>query len=92
MPKQKKAAENITSRLNLVMKSGKYTLGLRSTLKVRDKNEGEGGVDACMWVWVCVLGGRRCSLQRCVKKTRASRRMHALLFLLWRRHLYWHVS
>ena len=65
MPKQKKAAENITSRLNLVMKSGKYTLGLRSTLKVRDKNEGEGGVDACMWVCVCVFsegGGVRCSV------------------------------
>merc|ERR1711915_391249 len=31
--KQKKAMESINSRLALVMKSGKYTLGYRSTLK-----------------------------------------------------------
>merc|ERR1712055_975616 len=31
--KQKKAVESINSRLALVMKSGKYTLGYRSTLK-----------------------------------------------------------
>jgi hypothetical protein len=30
---QKKAAESINSRLALVMKSGKYTLGYKSTLK-----------------------------------------------------------
>ena len=30
---QKKAMESINSRLALVMKSGKYTLGYRSTLK-----------------------------------------------------------
>jgi len=32
--KQKKSHENINSRLALVMKSGKVTLGYRSTLKV----------------------------------------------------------
>jgi len=31
--KQKKAQESINSRLSLVMKSGKYTLGYKSTLK-----------------------------------------------------------
>jgi large subunit ribosomal protein L30e len=31
--KQKKSAENINSRLALVVKSGKYTLGYKSTLK-----------------------------------------------------------
>jgi len=31
--KQKKAVESINSRLALVMKSGKYTLGYKSTLK-----------------------------------------------------------
>lgn len=31
--KTKKAAENINSRLSLVMKSGKYTLGYNSSLK-----------------------------------------------------------
>ncbi len=31
--KQKKAMESINTRLALVMKSGKYTLGFRSTLK-----------------------------------------------------------
>ncbi|XP_064393631.1 large ribosomal subunit protein eL30-like [Halichondria panicea] len=31
--KQKKAMESINSRLALVMKSGKYTLGYRSTIK-----------------------------------------------------------
>ncbi|XP_039254915.1 large ribosomal subunit protein eL30 [Styela clava] len=31
--KQKKALENINSRLQLVMKSGKYNLGYRQTLK-----------------------------------------------------------
>ena len=31
--KQKKAMESINSRLALVMKSGKYTLGLKSSLK-----------------------------------------------------------
>merc|ERR1712150_418919 len=31
--KQKKAVESINSRLALVMKSGKYTLGYRSTLE-----------------------------------------------------------
>jgi large subunit ribosomal protein L30e len=31
--KSKKASESINSRLALVMKSGKYTLGYRSTLK-----------------------------------------------------------
>merc|ERR1719453_563023 len=31
--KQKKAIESINSRLALVMKSGKYTLGYKSTLK-----------------------------------------------------------
>jgi len=31
--KGKSAAENITSRLQLVIKSGKYTLGYKSTLK-----------------------------------------------------------
>ncbi|XP_065062991.1 large ribosomal subunit protein eL30-like [Rhopilema esculentum] len=31
--KQKKAMESINTRLALVMKSGKYTLGYRSTLK-----------------------------------------------------------
>jgi len=31
--KQKKAIESINSRLALVMKSGKYCLGLRQTLK-----------------------------------------------------------
>ena len=30
---QKKAMESINTRLALVMKSGKYTLGYRSTLK-----------------------------------------------------------
>jgi len=30
---KKKAAESVGSRLSLVMKSGKYTLGYRSTLK-----------------------------------------------------------
>ena len=30
---QKKAVESINSRLSLVMKSGKYCLGLRQTLK-----------------------------------------------------------
>lgn len=32
-PKQKKAMESINSRLGLVVKSGKYTLGYQSTLK-----------------------------------------------------------
>ena len=32
-PLQKKAMESINSRLALVMKSGKYTLGYRSTIK-----------------------------------------------------------
>merc|ERR1712127_652069 len=31
--KQKKAQEGINSRLNLVMKSGKYTLGYKTVLK-----------------------------------------------------------
>ena len=32
-PQQKKSQENINSRLALVVKSGKYTLGLKTTLK-----------------------------------------------------------
>lgn len=32
-PSQAKTQENINSRLKLVMKSGKYTLGLKTTLK-----------------------------------------------------------
>ena len=32
-PAKKKTTESINSRLALVMKSGKYTLGYRSTLK-----------------------------------------------------------
>lgn len=32
-PKSKKNAENFNSKLGLAMKSGKYTLGLKSTLK-----------------------------------------------------------
>jgi len=37
--KVKKAQESINSRLALVMKSGKYTLGLKSTLKTLRKGK-----------------------------------------------------
>eukprot|EP01098_Paradermamoeba_levis_P009822 TRINITY_DN410_c0_g2_i3.p1 TRINITY_DN410_c0_g2~~TRINITY_DN410_c0_g2_i3.p1 ORF type:complete len:114 (-),score=41.66 TRINITY_DN410_c0_g2_i3:115-456(-) len=37
--KQKKTQEGINSRLQLVMKSGKYTLGLKSTLKTLRKGK-----------------------------------------------------
>eukprot|EP00002_Diphylleia_rotans_P038398 TRINITY_DN872_c0_g1_i2.p1 TRINITY_DN872_c0_g1~~TRINITY_DN872_c0_g1_i2.p1 ORF type:complete len:116 (-),score=30.34 TRINITY_DN872_c0_g1_i2:37-384(-) len=35
--KQKKSSDNINSRLQLVVKSGKYTLGYKSTLKALRK-------------------------------------------------------
>jgi len=38
---QKKAMENINSRLALVMKSGKYTLGYKSTLKTLRQGKGQ---------------------------------------------------
>ena len=39
--KQKKAQESINSRLALVMKSGKYTLGYKSTLKTLRQGKGQ---------------------------------------------------
>ena len=39
--KQKKAMESINSRLALVMKSGKYTLGYKSTLKTLRQGKGQ---------------------------------------------------
>jgi large subunit ribosomal protein L30e len=38
--KQKKAQESINARLALVVKSGKYTLGYKSTLKAIRNGEG----------------------------------------------------
>lgn len=38
---QKKAQESINSRLALVMKNGKYTLGYKSTLKTLRSGKGE---------------------------------------------------
>ncbi|CAG8738236.1 3266_t:CDS:2 [Gigaspora margarita] len=40
--KSKKSAESINSRLQLVMKSGKYTLGYKSTLKTLRQGKGAG--------------------------------------------------
>ena len=39
--KQKKTMESINSRLALVMKSGKYTLGYKSTLKTLRQGKGQ---------------------------------------------------
>ena len=43
---QKKAQESINSRLTLVMKSGKFTLGTKTTLKTLRSGRGacQGGV------------------------------------------------
>lgn len=41
---QKKSAEGINSRLKLVIKSGKYTLGFKSTMKTL--RAGQGACDA----------------------------------------------
>lgn len=38
-PKSKKNSENINSKLSLVIKSGKYTLGYKSTLKALRKGQ-----------------------------------------------------
>jgi len=38
--KAKKSAENINSHLNLVIKSGKYSLGYKTTLKNIRKGKG----------------------------------------------------
>jgi len=38
---QKKSQENINSRLALVMKSGKYTLGYKTCLKTLRSGKGE---------------------------------------------------
>jgi large subunit ribosomal protein L30e len=38
---QKKSQENINSRLQLVMKSGKYTLGYKTCLKTLRSGKGE---------------------------------------------------
>nr|CAG8466182.1 6662_t:CDS:2 [Entrophospora candida] len=55
--KSKKATESINSRLALVMKSGKYTLGYKSTLKTL--RQGKGNISlgtACgKYFRVCVL-------------------------------------
>lgn len=40
---QKKSQENINSRLQLVMKSGKYTLGYKTCLKTLRSGKGESG-------------------------------------------------
>lgn len=50
---QKKSGENINSRLALVMKSGKYNLGFKSTLKTL--RQGKGSRD----------GARACAHRRC---------------------------
>jgi large subunit ribosomal protein L30e len=45
-PEQKKAIESINSRLQLVMKSGKASLGYKETLKTLRSNKGEDVVHA----------------------------------------------
>lgn len=56
--KTKKAQESINSRLALVMKSGKYTLGYKTTLKTL--RSGKVGVALCVALRLappfCVLG------------------------------------
>ena len=42
---QKKSQENINSRLQLVMKSGKYTLGYKTCLKTLRSGKGEEAAD-----------------------------------------------
>ena len=41
MPAQKKSQEGINTRLQLVMKSGKYTLGTKTCLKCLRSGKGE---------------------------------------------------
>jgi large subunit ribosomal protein L30e len=53
--KQKKSAESINSRLALVMKSGKYTLGYKTTLKTLRN----GKVRAARTAGSAALGRRR---------------------------------
>lgn len=45
--KTKKSQENINSRLALVMKSGKYTLGLKTTLKTLRSGKVRAGRRHC---------------------------------------------
>jgi hypothetical protein len=49
---QKKSQENINSRLALVMKSGKYTLGYKTCLKTMRSGK---GASVCVGVWALVL-------------------------------------
>jgi len=56
--KSKKNAESINSRLQLVTKSGKYTLGYKTTLKT--VRQGKGKCIINIWeaisIYVCVDG------------------------------------
>lgn len=48
---QKKSQENINSRLALVMKSGKYTLGYKTCLKTLRSGKGEEHYSSCCEEW-----------------------------------------
>lgn len=48
---QKKSQENINSRLALVMKSGKFTLGSKTSIKCLRSGKGEAAARACMTYW-----------------------------------------
>ena len=51
--KQKKTQENINSRLALVMKSGKYTLGYKTCLKTLRSGKGAWGGSNIFWLEAC---------------------------------------
>jgi len=55
---QKKSQENINSRLQLVMKSGKYTLGYKTCLKTL--RSGKGKRQGFVLLLVRARGGRLC--------------------------------
>jgi hypothetical protein len=52
---QKKSQENINSRLQLVMKSGKYTLGYKTCLKTLRSGKGKQQESSCAprRPWIC---------------------------------------
>ncbi len=71
--KTKKAQESINSRLALVMKSGKYTLGYKTTLKTlrSGKVRWAAGIGTCHASWCCISAGciRLCMLQRTAQRS-----------------------
>ena len=52
---QKKSLENINNKLQLVMKSGKYTLGYKTVLKTLRNSKGTDGSALCFFFTLFII-------------------------------------